>query len=332
MSVLSAQYKTLADIAKEKDPSGKYLDIVEMQSQSNDILADMPFVESNQDAGHVVSIRVGLPTVYWRKANKGVLPSKGVVAQVTESFGRLEAWSEIDEMVAEVGGNPAKARMNESTAFVQAMGIEFAQTLFYGTAAAPEEFVGLSTRYSSLSANNAENIVSAGGSDSDLSSIWLIVWSPNTVFGIYPKGTMAGLQHNDHGKKVVDNFNGTTGARLVAYQDQFIQQGGIVVKDWRYAVRIPNIDISNLVGESSAADLQKLMIKAMHRIHNLSAGKACFYMNRSCHEMLDIQARDAVQSGGGLSYENHGGKPVLSFRGIPLRRCDALTQAESAVS
>jgi hypothetical protein len=109
------------------------------------------------------------------------------------------------------------------------------------------------------------------------------------------------------------------------------------VKDWRYFVRICNIDISNLVAKSSAADLIELMIKAIHRLPNghssLRMGKAAFYLNRTCFEMLDIQRRDEVVSGGGLVYKDVDGIEVPTFRGsVPIRVCDQLTQSEARVT
>ena len=154
----------------------------------------------------------------------------------------------------------------------------------------------------------------------------------STIHGIYPKGSIAGIQHKDLGEGVESNAGGTTGANQLVYRDQFSFQGGLVVKDWRYAVRVPNIDISNLVGKSNAADLIELMIKAIHRLPSLNNVKPVFYMNRSCHQMLDIQKRDDVQSGGQLSYDVVDGKPVMSFRGIPVKKCDQLTETESVVS
>src|SRR5690348_11494506 len=96
MSTLSSSYLTLADHAKLKDPSGRTAVVVEMMNQTNDVLIDMPFIESNKDSGHQITMRTGLPTPTWRKMNKGVLPSKGRTAQFVEAVGMLEAWSEID--------------------------------------------------------------------------------------------------------------------------------------------------------------------------------------------------------------------------------------------
>lgn len=242
-------------------------------------------------------------------------------------------WSEVDIELAKLNGNTAAFRLSEAAAFIEAMNQEFASTVFYGNSGlAPEEFNGLSVRYSSTSAGNGQNIVKAGGSDTDNSSIWLICWGQNTVHGIFPKGSKAGLEHQDLGEVTVETTAGIAGSRMRAMQDKFTMRAGLSLKDWRYAVRIPNIDISALVSKTSAADLIELMIKAMNRIPNLQAGKCAFYMNRTVKQMLDIQRRDDVISGGGLTYDMVDGKYVPSFRGIPIRTCDALTENEALVS
>lgn len=331
MALIAQQYLTLLDHAKRMDPDGKHASIVEILAQNNPIIQDMPFVEGNLPTGHRVTVRTGLPDVYWRKMNEGVLTSKSKTAQVDEACGMLEAWSQVDKDLADLGGQPGVFRLNEATAFIEAMGQEFASAVFYGSTS--DEFFGLSSRYAATSAANGQNIVKAGGASTDNSSIWLICWSPDKLFGIFPKGLPAGIQHFDHGEVTVDNAGGVTGAKLRAYEDRFAFKGGIVVKDWRWAVRVPNIDISNLTTESSAADLSKLMIRAMHRLPSLAGGgKMAFYMNRTVLQMLDTQRRGAVQTGGQLSYSEVDGKPVQSFRGIPVKVCDALLENESLVS
>lgn len=330
MATLAATAKTLSDWAKEVDPDGKTAVIVEMLSQENQVLDDMLFVEGNLPTGHRTTIRTGLPTVYWRLLNQGVAKSKATSAQVDISCGILEARSEVDTEIAKLNGNINAFRLNESQAFLESMAQEMASTLFYGNSSVdPEEFNGLAVQYSSLSANNAQNIVSGSGSGSDNSSIWLIGWGMNTCSGVFPKGSKAGLEHEDLG--VIDAFDSSNN-RFRAYSDRYVWKAGLAVKDWRYVVRIPNIDISNLVAKSSAADLIELMIKAIHRIPNLNAVKPVFYMNRTCFQMLDIQRRDDVISGGGLKYDVVDGKPMYTFRGIPVRICDALTEAEAQVT
>ena len=333
MAELAANALTLADWAKRLDPNGKVDAIVELLSQTNEVLDDMLWREGNLPTGHRLTVRTGLPTVAWRLLNQGVQPSKSSTAQIDEACGIMEAWSEVDEEVAKLNGNTAAFRLSEAQSFIEAMNQEMASTLFYGNATtAPEEFTGLAPRYSSLSAENGENIVDGGGSGSDHSSIWLINWCAHAACVIFPRGSHAGFFHHDLGLHTIQTSTDIAGARLRAYQDQFQWKCGLALKDWRYAVRIANIDISNLVAKSSAADLIDLMIKAIHRLPSLNRGKSAFYLNRSCFQMLDIQKRDDVVSGGGLSYDVVDGKPVMSFRGIPVRKVDALTETESQIS
>jgi hypothetical protein len=333
MATLGSNVLTLADHAKRLDPEGKVPAIVELLSQSNELLQDMLFKEGNLPTGERTTVRTGLPSVYWRLINQGVSPSKSTTAQVDEGTGMLESWSEVDKDLAELNGNQSSFRLSEAQAFLEAMNQEMASTFFYGDSSVdPEEFNGLAIRYSSLSAANAQNIVSGGGSDSDNSSIYLVVWGGQSIHGIFPKGSKAGLQHEDLGLVTVETTAGIAGSRMRAYQDRWQWKCGVALKDWRYVVRIPNIDISSLVAKSSAADLIELMIKAVHRIPNINMGKACFYMNRTCFQMLDIQRRDDVQSGGQLSYDVVDGKREASFRGIPVRISDSLLETEATVS
>lgn len=333
MAALGTSNLTLLDLAKRLDPQGKVPTVAELLSQTNEIVNDMSWQEGNTNTGNRMVVRTGLPDVFWRLLNQGTQPSKSITAQIDEGTGMLNAWSVVDKVLAEMSGDINGFRMSESMAFIEAMGQEFAQTLFYGNSSvSPEEFNGLAVRYSSLSANNAQNIVSGGGAGSDNSSIWLIAWGPQTVFGIYPKGSKAGLVHEDLGLETVESAGGIAGSLLRAYREHYEWRCGLALKDWRYVVRIPNIDISNLVGKSSAADIIELMIKAIHRLPNMGMGKPVFYMNRTVFQMLDIFRRDDVIAGGGLTFDNVDGKVQYSFRGIPVRICDALTETEAVVS
>jgi hypothetical protein len=333
MATLNANVLTLADWAKRKDPDGKVPKIVELLSQTNEILTDMLWSEGNLPTGHRITVRTGLPSVAWRLLNQGVQPSKSTTAQIDEATGNLEAWSETDKDLVELNGNAGAFRLSEARAFVEAMNQEMASTLFYGNGGtAPEEFTGLAPRYSDRSAANGKNIIDAGGTGSDNSSIWLVGWGNDSIYGIFPKGSKAGLEHEDMGLVTVETTAGVAGSRMRAYQDRWVWKSGVALKDWRYVARIANIDISNLVAKSSAADLIEEMIKAYHVIQNIRMTKAVWYMNRTVFQMLDIQRRDDVISGGGLTYPVVDGVIQPTFRGIPIRICDALTEAEAQVT
>jgi hypothetical protein len=339
MATLSNNSLTLADWAKRVDPEGRVPIVAELLSQSNEILEDCVFKEGNLPTGERVVIRTGLPTVYWRALNQGIPSSKSTTAQVDEACGILEARSEVDKDLAMLNGNTAQFRLSEDTAFLEAMNQTQATTMFYGNPGVdPKQFLGLAARYSSLSAANAQNILSAGGSGSDNTSIYLVVWGDNTVYCPFPKGSKAGLVHEDLGEQTVYNSDGT---RMQALATRYQWKNGLVVKDWRYVVRIANIDVSDLLAQtgtqapSAATAIIKLMARSLYRIPNMSMGRAAFYMNRTVHSGLSIAALDKSQY---VLKINEGlsqfGMPYswLSFLGVPLRRVDALLNTEAVVS
>lgn len=339
MAALTSTVLTLIDIAKGWDPNGSLATVVELLNTSNQVLQDEPFMEGNLPNGHRFTSRTGLPAVQWRILNAGVTPSKSTKAQAQETTGLLEAWSEVDCKVAELNGNVAAERASEATAFLQAMNQEQASVLWYGNSGVnPEKYTGFSPRYGALSGiNNTQNIIDAGGTGTDNMSIWLIGWGQESVCGLYPKGSTAGLQHNDFGQQTIltDSSGGIGTGRMRVYQEQFTWECGLLIKDWRYAVRICNIDVSNLVAESAAADLTNKMMRATARLglngNGQDTARAVFYMNRTAFEMLGIQRRNDVRTGGQLNYDVVDGKWTPSFMGIPIRRSDALLNTEARV-
>jgi hypothetical protein len=329
MATIGNSVKTLEDHAKSFTDR-KVSKVIELLSQENAILEDMPFREGNMTGGHRTTIRTGLPEVFWRNYNQGIPTSKSKKATVDEKTGMLESYSECDVKLAKLEAQPEQYRMQEARAFLQAMGIEAAETYFYGNAGInPEEITGLATRYSSLSAENSENIVDAGGTGSNNSSIWLLCFGEDSLHGIFPRGSQAGIQHYDLGMQTAEFGEELGGRRMQVYRDHFSLDTGIVLKDWRYAVRIANIDIAALQ-TSTPPDLIDLMIKATHRLYSMNYGKCCFYMNRTVNQFLDIQKRDDVAQAG-MTYQEVDGKRNMTFRGIPIKRVDALIETEERV-
>lgn len=331
MSTLGVNNLTLADIAKRRDPNDKIARIIELLTQQNDALDDIKWKETNGESKELTTVRTALPSIYWRLINGGTLPSKSTTGQVEEACGMMDAWTHVDQKLAELGGDPSGVRLSEARAFLEAMRQEFMSTLFYGSAAAAEEFIGLSARYSALSgAGNSDNVISALGAGADNTSIWLIAWDTETICGIFPKGSVAGVKHEDLGLVTLENAGGVTGAFMRAYQDHFTWDAGIAVKDYRFAVRICNIDLSDLAG-GSPADLIDAMEAAEEIIPN-EMGSRAFYMNRRVRRYLRKQVRTDVSAGGGLTYENVSGKRVAVFGTTPVRITDALVNNEAVVS
>lgn len=330
MPNLSTLNPTLADVAARMTPDGKIdPQIVELLNETNEILDDMTVIEANGFTEHKTTVRSGLPQGTWRKLNYGVQPEKSRTVQVKDSMGMLETYAEVDKALAELNGNSAAWRLSEDRAFIEGMNQTQATTLFYGDSSQdPEKFMGLAPRYNSLSAENGQNIIDAGGTGSDNASIWLLVWGQNTLHSIYPKGSAAGLQSRDLGEHTLVDANG---GRYQGFRTHYKWDIGLTLRDWRYAVRIANIDISDLTKNASAgADLIDLMTQAVELIPNIGMGRPAFYMPRKIRSFLRRQITNKVAAST-LTMEDVAGKKVVAFDGVPCRRTDALLTTEARV-
>ena len=330
MGTLSTTNPTLADVAARMTADGKIdPQIVEMLNETNEVLDDMTVIEANGFTEHKTTVRSGLPAGTWRKLNYGVQPEKSRTVPVKDSMGMLETYAEVDKALADLNGNSAAWRLSEDRAFIEGMNRTMATTLFYGDSSAdPEKFMGLAPRYNSLSAENAMNIVDAGGTGSDNASIWLIVWGPNTCHTIFPKGSAAGLQSRDLGEHTLTD---AIGGRYQGYRTHYKWDIGAVLRDWRYVVRIANIDVSDLTKDGkTGADLIDLMTQALELVPNVGMGRPAFYMPRKLRSFLRRQITNKVAAST-LTMEEIAGKKVVAFDGVPCRRTDALLLTEARV-
>jgi hypothetical protein len=345
-AVIGGTALTYADWAKRLDPDGKIATIINILSQTNEILEDMLLVEGNLPTGHKTTIRTGLPQATWRLLNYGVNKTKSTTAQVTDTCGMLECYSEVDKDLADLNGNQAEFRLSEDLAFLEGMNQQMAGTLFYGnTAVNPERFMGLSPRYNTVvaaTAQTANNVIDAGGVGATNTSLWLLCWGPNTFHGIFPKGKKAGLQHRDLGEWPLSDANGNL---YQGYRTHYKWDIGLTLRDWRYGVRIANIDITQLSG-GLAANLINGLIRAVHRMPTapvgvsseqrtdapdggVTMGRCAFYCNRTIRTYLDIQAVNKTNVL--LRLDEWQGKVITTFRGIPVRTVDQILNTEARV-
>lgn len=328
----------LIDWAKRLDPNGNTADVVNLLSQDNEMLADMMFIESNGPTSHRTTVVTGEPTVSTRNFNAGAAQSKATTEQLDESMTMIESYSEIDKDLCELNGNAASFRLSEERPFLSAIN-KLAQsiTLYGDVAANPGRFNGFATRFSALTGGLYDNsMLTAGGSGSDNTSIWLIVWGGNTVHGIFPPGSKAGIVQEDLGRVTVETTAGVGGGRMEAYRTHWQWKLGLAVRDWRYVVRLCNIDVSALVANSSPYDLINGMSRMMDRIPSFGMGKPVFYCNRTVFSWLRVQA--LAKSNYALSATDaldQFGSPVrggLSFGGIPIHKVDQILTTEATVA
>ncbi len=336
---------TLADFAKNLNPDGSIADVAELLSQKNELFQDMLWIEGNLPTGHRDTVRMSLPTPTWRRINQGIDPSKTLEAQITDTVGMQEALAIIDKDLAILNGNSAKWRMSQNKGFLEGLTQDMAAQLFYSNSAlAPEKPMGFTPRYSTLStatSQTANNVITGSGATaSQQASIWVVVWSDDTVRGIFPKGSIAGLQDQDMGEDWAFDANNK---RFRAYMNHYQWKAGLSIKDWRYVARVANIDTSANAGglrSTTPPDLVDCLDAALARIPNLSAGRAVIYMNRTVKRYFDKQRNRGAQTSSTVNLttirdtSGTGGiiKHFDNYDGKPIRIVDQLLNTESVVS
>ena len=339
MAVFGTGNPTLLDQIKRTNPDGKIAKIVEALTERNPILMDATFQEGNLPTGHRLTIRSGLPAVGWRKYNEGIAKGKSTTIQVDETCGMLEGRSVIDCKLAKLNGNEAAFRASEDRAFLQSLNNEAASALFYAsTKADPEKIHGFTPRFNLLAGGNGDNIVNFGDfkdtgtapAGNNGFSMWWITWGPDTCYGIYPKGSQVGISSEDLGKEYEEDPNDST-KKFLAWRTHWTWDLGLCIKDWRYIVRICNIDPESITPVGSAkTGLIDAMVDAYNRVFDFNMGRTVIYVNRQVLTWLDQQ----IMGKGNMFFtpvEWHGRK-VNSFRGIPIVTNDALRVTETTVA
>lgn len=334
MAIKGVGYVTLADVAKKGDK------VAEVLTLKNPMLKDIPYTQMNEGTIHKESIRSFLPKPVYRKANQAIAAQKSGIEERTFSAAHFESRSQMDAKVAERGGKERVGinRWNQAQGHIQGMANEHANLAIYGSPAGEgNKDVGFMDIYYTVNTatnETAKQVVDAGGTGSDNTSILMVNWGPQSIFGVYPAGTNAGLKRTDYsaGGKLVQlqglDAAGNTGT-FYGYDEIFELDHGLVVKDWRQAARIANIDVSNLVTNTTPSDLIDQLITASYKLDDPMG--AIIYMNRTVHAILHKQARAEVSTGGGLTFMNYGGEQILSFNGMPIRIADSILNTEARI-
>ncbi len=337
MATLSKTMLSLIDVYKQQNPDGTVADIIEVLNEQNPILDDAMMMECNQSTTHMHTIRGGLPEVTWGKLYQGIPNSKSSKVQVTDTTGFVEGKSEVDVRLLELAGGTAGAlRDSEAMSYLEAMNQEVADKLFYGNSASdPDQFMGLSPRFNDKSATNGNQIIDAGGTGADNTSIWMVTWGDRQCHLLYPKGTQAGVKREDKGEQNVTDGVGNT---YFAKMELFRWHVGLAVKDHRFVCRVANIDVSEMAAGN--VKLYDFLRKAYYQNEGRRAkkrsemtGRMAIYCNRDVMEALDALATNAGADDSFIRLKpmEIEGQEVLTYRGIPIRESDALLNTEARV-
>ena len=336
MAALASTHPTLLDVQKRMDEHGNIAPIIEILNQTNDMLDDMVWVECNNGTAHKTTMRSGIPEPTFRKLYGGVQPSKSRTVQIMDNCGMLENYAEIDAALAQLNGNTAAWRLSEDMPIIEGFNQKLSRYTFFGNEATePEGFTGLAPRFNTITGvENKDNvIIDAAGSG--YTSVWLVVWGPNTVHMLYPQGSQAGLYQEDKGQVTIENLNGD-GGRMEAYRTHYRWDCGMAVRDWRYIVRMQFATSLLKSDASSGAKILDVLAQSLDLVPNINAGRAAFYGNRTMRGFLRRQIANRTTNSTltveQITRPNGMMVHMPMFDGVPFRRCDALTNTETVIS
>lgn len=336
-----------AEWALRHDQTGKISTLVDMLAQTNGILADALPVECQSGNAFEYTQVTKLPSATRRTYNQGIPSTMAGVAKLVATCSEYADWSKFDKSLAELGGNLNALRAQEDNLHMEGISQQVASDLFYSDRSTdPTAFTGLANIYNTVNPATspiATNVLDALGTGSTNTSMWMVTWGPKQIHTIYPKGTMAGLQHKDMGLLPAVDDNGN---EYLAYRTYMEWKLGLAIHDWRYAVRAANIDVTAL-DSGTPPNLINILVQMAHRmptqpvgvgpvqsldskVDNFPPMRSAIYCNRTIATALDIQALD--KSNVLLKMEEWGGKSVTTFRGIPIRVVDAILDTESQVT
>ena len=341
MATIGASFLNLIDMFRAGGDEAT-ANVAEVLRRSSPAVKDAIAVEANSGTIHKHAIRTNLPAVTWGRLYQGIPQSKSGRAMVTDTTGFVEGLSTVDTRLLDISPNQAAVRASEAEGFLESLTQEAETGIFYhDSATSPEKFKGLAARYNTVSGTGQaiNQVIDAGGSGSDNTSIWGVTWSENATHLIYPKGTQAGIVRQDKGEQRVTDADGNA---YYVKEELFRWHLGLAVRDWRYNFRVANLDVSDLI--AGTVDVLKFLRKAYHRLQgrirntdmrgeNASAeGRTVLYMNRTVYEALDAQLTNPTLNAAlRLTPMQLEGEEVESYRGIPIRVTDAILNTEARV-
>lgn len=314
-----SEFLILKDVANRTDPSGKVAKVVDLMMQECSMFEDMPYVTGNLEAGHKIIQVVDKPKGSYTGYNQGSQNEKSAHRQITFGTGSLTGRVQVDDKIMRNFTNAPETFVQQCNETVQGLTQTTQHTLLYGeTSEDPNAFNGFNHFYGNpKDPLYGKQLYNAGGTSNDNTSIYFVGWGPETVFGITPKNSKAGIQIFDRGINEVLDENGKP---YFAHVRTFEMNLGLCVRDPRFVSVLHNVSLSKLLADPTG--IIKQMTYAMGLARTGFGSKMKIYVARELHSHLQVAAQEKMNVN--LTVSNVEGQPITSFNGAPIRTLDAL--------
>lgn len=313
---------TLQEVAHRHDPNGEMATIVDALLEVNGILEDAVWREANDTFANKATRWSKEPTGSNRRLGGGVSGERGETVEVNDVIAMLDSIAKNDIEYIKSFKNPKQARSDEAMAFVRGMSKTMAGDIVYAnTITEIANFTGVAPRLSSLA--TSANVLNEGGTGSDLSSIFVINWGKDTAHMIYPKNSIAGLDHIDMGEQLVEGIASSGDMR--AYVDYFTWKAGFTVKDEKSIGRLANIETS---GATNIFDEDNLITL----LNRMTTGPGTrIYCNQDILTQMEIRLKDKTNVHFVKADGIAPGFDML-FKRFPIRKVDQILSTEAALT
>lgn len=341
-------YSTFMDIIanySSADAGAKFVLPKRVLDRMTPLVKMLPLKASNNILSNIAVRTDSLPVASTRRWNEGIKATTSKNTPLNDPIALFEDYSEVDKDLWEIQNDPNMWRADQDMNHVEALFQLMESNLFYGSLATnPGGFNGLATRFNNLeSYPNGDqswqpNVWSGGATTGNVTSAWMIEFGDDSVYGIYPPNTPAGLSVRDLGEITKELASGT-GAVGNNYMYQVLRTMlrwylGIQVADERCVQRICNINPTAL---SSNNFDENIFIEAKNWLPRAGESSGTVILvNRALKTQIDIRAvSQKINTYFTPPSDNSMdvfGKAVTKFQNIPIYVAEKILSTETPLT
>lgn len=342
-------YSTFMDIVSNyssTDAGAQFVMPKRVLDRMTPLVRMLPLKPSNNILSNIAVRTDSLPVASTRRWNEGIKATASKNTPLNDPIALFEDYSEVDKDLWEIQNNPNAWRADQDMNHIEGLFQLLESMLFYGSLTLnPGAFNGLATRFNNLeSYPNGDtswqpNVWNGGQTSGNCTSAWMIEFGDDTVYGIYPPNSPAGLNVRDLGEITKELASGT-GAVGQNYMYQVLRTMlrwylGIQIGDERCVQRICNI---NPVGFSGPNGFdESVFIEAKNWLPRGGEAPGTIIMvNRALKSQIDIRAvSQKINTYFTPPSDNSMdvfGKAVTKFQNIPIYVAEKILSTETVLS
>jgi hypothetical protein len=299
--------------------------IAETLNITNEIFRDIPILPTNQKLVHRVGRFTSKPAGTALRLGRGTAAELATNEVIQEPVAAIRSIAEYNRDLIKLAANESAEKSRYGRQSVMGLSESAATQLFYGNHAEdPDEMNGLATRTNAI---DTEFVIDAGGTGSNLTSLYLVMWDETRCHGIYPEGHPAfGIEMETFNAQRVEDANG-----LITYvdDDQFTFWLGLAVPDKACLGRICNIDLS---GGANAIQMEDVL-KIKNKMQSYYRGRVFAYANSALLTQIQILAinKPNVQYNPMAPWGDNDDMAFSVFGAI-FRQCESILSTETRIT